>query len=904
MKKVVHLKRALPLICNALNLQKFLNISVEVLPKKAKFQAKNCRNNTCAFSLVEMLMALLVASLLLAALAPVMTKKFSETVNFEGVVPNPGEPTKKVVYLTDPGDGEWDVPNGIRNFTITTVGAGGGGGAGSNYGCVVFTTTATPTGSLLGTDNEYCEHVRNDGNASFTLPDGVNEIYVSLVGGGGGGGAGSAKSDDVKIARWATAGTYTWDVPQVLKGDRVYVVMKGGGGGGGGADQGGGGGGAAGGTNQTTYDIPENKSQIKVIIGGGGKGGYYWTTPGEGGYNGGQKGQLGAGGGGGGACNFDNGAITAFGGGGGAGQCLGAAGWYGQGVWSTVFNYGGAGRTGGNCGPYNGLGGKSGGDGAPGGGWPLGMNGKNGNVGSNGQAMGAARGGGNACGGDTEAGNGGYGVDFDMYSGNSSVGGGAGGGGGGTGWGCSTSAPTGCGAAGQTNPVTIAKAETGAGGAGASCGWNDRGNHTGGEGGDGRIDVRYVLHNYGGAGGMSGPVVPRSRIALSNSMKGGNTITVNLGRGGKGGDRIVITDASTSNANMRTINTTGVLNSSTDLINAKGNAGTVSTVKFGTNVLATTGSGGCGGGYQTTAGGAIGNGTCNPNCGTRHMDGSCSDVNWSFHANQGGSAGNANAGGNSTVLVWDGSNMSNSAGGNSSSWAARNGISGTVGNGGSGSYYGGYGGKGGDGYVKIEWGLARNLDKSEAIRYSGGGGSAGEKITKKIVISPITRKIKYRIGAGGNGGSFNSNTLQMMDGSNGGDTSFGSGSEGFTAVVSKGGRGGKSVRINSTYDSYFMITSLVGNNGNGGIAECNVNNNCIESMNGIDGDHNKGGNGGQSGGVTPEGGNETSINGSDGVNFDGSSGGGNGGGGGISANRNYGKGGKGANGYIKIEYLD
>ena len=81
MKKVVHLKRALPLICNALNLQKFLNISVEVLPKKAKFQAKNCRNNTCAFSLVEMLMALLAASLLMAALAPVMTKKFKENVH-------------------------------------------------------------------------------------------------------------------------------------------------------------------------------------------------------------------------------------------------------------------------------------------------------------------------------------------------------------------------------------------------------------------------------------------------------------------------------------------------------------------------------------------------------------------------------------------------------------------------------------------------------------------------------------------------------------------------------------------------------------------------------------------------------------------------------------------------------
>ena len=37
-----------------------------------------------AFSLVEMLMALLVASLLLAALAPVVTKKFNENVSIFG----------------------------------------------------------------------------------------------------------------------------------------------------------------------------------------------------------------------------------------------------------------------------------------------------------------------------------------------------------------------------------------------------------------------------------------------------------------------------------------------------------------------------------------------------------------------------------------------------------------------------------------------------------------------------------------------------------------------------------------------------------------------------------------------------------------------------------------------------
>ena len=50
-----------------------------------------------AFSLVEMLMALLVASLLMAALAPVMTRKMNDgmTVSVEGTVPG----TDEVVVL-------------------------------------------------------------------------------------------------------------------------------------------------------------------------------------------------------------------------------------------------------------------------------------------------------------------------------------------------------------------------------------------------------------------------------------------------------------------------------------------------------------------------------------------------------------------------------------------------------------------------------------------------------------------------------------------------------------------------------------------------------------------------------------------------------------------------------------
>ena len=53
---------------------------------KKVVQSFHCeaKRRSSAFSLVEMLMALLVASLLLAALAPVMTKKMDENVFVSG----------------------------------------------------------------------------------------------------------------------------------------------------------------------------------------------------------------------------------------------------------------------------------------------------------------------------------------------------------------------------------------------------------------------------------------------------------------------------------------------------------------------------------------------------------------------------------------------------------------------------------------------------------------------------------------------------------------------------------------------------------------------------------------------------------------------------------------------------
>ena len=119
---------------------------------------KNCLSSfgvrLRAFSLVEMLMALLVASLLMAALAPVMTKKINEgiTISVEGTIPGKKTKTHEITYgsaecpagtgevKTDSDgsqycEGEFVVPTGYNgNMKVTVVGAGGGGSAASTAG--------------------------------------------------------------------------------------------------------------------------------------------------------------------------------------------------------------------------------------------------------------------------------------------------------------------------------------------------------------------------------------------------------------------------------------------------------------------------------------------------------------------------------------------------------------------------------------------------------------------------------------------------------------------------------------------------------------------------------------------------------------------------------------------------
>ena len=141
-----------------------------------------------AFSLVEMLMALLVASLLLAALAPVMTKKFSENVNISGSMgaSNTNQKTYEIEFNSDECseikidstdgseycEGEFEVPRTFKGGYIkaTVISAGGGGGVSPTAGYTEYTTA--------GSTN------------TFTVPSMTGNIEATLIEGGAGGGAG------------------------------------------------------------------------------------------------------------------------------------------------------------------------------------------------------------------------------------------------------------------------------------------------------------------------------------------------------------------------------------------------------------------------------------------------------------------------------------------------------------------------------------------------------------------------------------------------------------------------------------------------------------------------------------------------------------------------------------------
>lgn len=136
--------------------------------KVVQSSRRGAQNRTRAFSLVEMLMALLVASLLLAALAPVMTKRMDEAkINISGV--GAAQYDKDAVVQIFNEDGIFLVPVDVNSAKVTMLGGGGAGGD-AFHGVMEFKNPSSIQ--------------------SWKVPEGVTKLRVYMVGGGGGGASG------------------------------------------------------------------------------------------------------------------------------------------------------------------------------------------------------------------------------------------------------------------------------------------------------------------------------------------------------------------------------------------------------------------------------------------------------------------------------------------------------------------------------------------------------------------------------------------------------------------------------------------------------------------------------------------------------------------------------------------
>ncbi len=138
-----------------------------------------------AFSLVEMLMALLVASLLLAALASVMTRKFNDNINISANSTTQSKGWRLYTYSSDCNKAEgkdnvcefkdFTVPKGVSFINLIMV-SGGGGGAGAAQETKI---QASPV-QITGTTSK-------DEIKTIPITEYMTDVKVTLAGAGGGG---------------------------------------------------------------------------------------------------------------------------------------------------------------------------------------------------------------------------------------------------------------------------------------------------------------------------------------------------------------------------------------------------------------------------------------------------------------------------------------------------------------------------------------------------------------------------------------------------------------------------------------------------------------------------------------------------------------------------------------------
>ncbi len=744
---------------------------------------KNPRKQA-AFSLVEMLMALLVASLLLVALAPVMTRKMNEHITVGSI----GNYERQDYGRLFTENKEWAVPTNVNRIKVTAVGGGGAGGS-TTFGYKKFTYSGS--------------------SQNFTVPEGVTKIRVYAIGGGGGGAAGG---DGAGIAygtlkgtgeqEYKTAGAnQTWTVnanskiPAVdskcaasnvtvwkltsneattMTPNNAYINVKACGGGGGGAYYGGG----SGGYFNKTLQISSSISSIYLTIGGGG------------GYGGADDGAIAGNasgyGGGGGGCEVGSGNDTSI-------DCRGL----GSG------NGGRGGKVYGNCATtelsaylIHATNGSSTSGGGGGGGGKISANSLcyanagSGSLEGGGGGGGAAHTGGGGGGGgatffgrygnsadsaffNVAAGGGGgpsYPIDNpSIYNG---VGGGGGGGGkgGGAGAGVGTS-NFGYGGAGGNNATAsgggaspISGISNCAGGKGRANGQNGYMKISWSNSDKQLLKCSYIAKTNAGGGGGAGQV-----WVGEINVKPGEVITVNTGKGGNGG--------TSRSANGQDGGKTIISGSTSgSILTLFGGAG---------GSYSSSGSqGGSGAGWYTQKPWKnwtglnvfnVSNQTNLSTLGNGKNGGKAADNNYL------GGAGGQTYSIENTVLEGGAGGSSNSNGSTPNTASYGTGGGGGGGNATTTNNTAGLGGNGQNGYVYFEWGES-----------SGGGGQSGQVVIKEnIWVSGGVSKVKFTIGKGGTSTqetSLNWNGLLGKKGGRGEDTVIYVDNE--EVLRAKGGYGG------------------------------------------------------------------------------------------------------------------
>ena len=180
-----------------------------------------------AFSLVEMLLALLVVAILLTAMAPAITKRHKDSLSVgisgkdkstegsafliydssNGIMYPTGKASLALTQLYPGVIAFENTSTSTTEIKLTLQGAGGGGGG-----------YARSSGLTLNSSSTQAVNSTTTRNYEWRVPRGVSNVKVSLAGGGGGGGAGAASS--------GSGGTEEYLLPSARNGNEGDLCIK------------------------------------------------------------------------------------------------------------------------------------------------------------------------------------------------------------------------------------------------------------------------------------------------------------------------------------------------------------------------------------------------------------------------------------------------------------------------------------------------------------------------------------------------------------------------------------------------------------------------------------------------------------------------------------------------------